>query len=181
MRRHALLLAAAAAALAGCTHIVTSDPAAAAGATRPAIGPDAQRLLDIAQTDVNEIAAGRLGLQKAELPAVRAYSERIVDEHNALLGQARELARAHGVPLPKLPDLAHQGKLSELASLPGFSFDRAYLEQLVQDHSRTLALLQKVAEQTEDPALRTQSEMAIPHVQEHLDIARRLQAEVPAS
>lgn len=178
MRKHALLLAAAAA-LTGCTQIATSDPTAAAGATRPAIGPDAQRLLDMAQANVNDIAAGRLAVQKAELPAVRAYGERIVNEHTALLGQASALARAHAVPVPKLPDLAHQGQLSELASLPGFSFDRAFLQRMVEDHGRTLALLQQVAAETKDPDLRAQTEMAIPHVQEHLDIARRLEDEVP--
>ena len=178
MRKHALLLAVAAA-LAGCTQIVTSDPEAAAGAARPAIGQDAQFLLGMAQASVNDIAAGRLAVRKAELPAVRAFGERIVNEHNALLGEAAGLARAHNVPLPKLPDLAHQGQLSELASLPGFSFDRSFLQKMVEDHGRTLALLQQVAAETKDPDLRAQSEMAIPHVQEHLEIARRLEDEVP--
>src|SRR3954469_3817344 len=142
---------------------------------------DAKYAKDIAQANLAEIATGQLAMQKAASPAVRRYGEHMVQEHTALQQQTAALASAKGMEPPKSPDLKHEAAAKMLQMHSGEGFDRAYMEQMVKDHEQTLALLQETAQNASDADLRAQAQQAIPHVREHLEMARRMTSSTTGS
>jgi putative membrane protein len=160
--------------LAACAQ---SGGTASGGAT--AQPQDAKLLESIAQADMAEIAAGRLAAQKGESPAVRQYGQHMIDEHSRTLADGAGIAAAKGTQLPGSPEPKHQAALRQLESLSGAAFDRAYMQQMVRDHQQTLRLLQHAAASS-DPQVRAHAQKALPHVQQHLQIAQRLAGELQA-
>lgn len=160
--------------LAGACASTGAADGAGAGAT--AASPDAALLRDIAQASLGEIAAGQLAAKKAKSDTVRQYAQQMVEDHREILDQGKALAAARQLPLPKGPDLKHQEAMRKLEVLKGEEFDRAYMEQMVQGHASTLQLLHRAASEAKDPALRKHAQEAQPHIQAHLDIAKRIAA-----
>jgi putative membrane protein len=163
--------------LAACSYTgdaLKNSGSAAAGAT----SPDARLPRDIAQANLAEIATGRLAVAKARSPEVRRFGQLMIDEHTMMQREGEQLAFSKGMPLPVAPDAKHQAAAKKLEQMSGESFDRAYMEQMVKDHAQTLALLQETASEAKDSAVRAHARKAIPHVRQHLDIARRLAGDV---
>lgn len=169
MRHIALLLAAFF--LSSCSMLgMNSRGDAAAGAT----SPDARIMVDIAQADLAEITTGKMALSKAQSAEVRQYAQHMIDEHTRMQSEGGALAKAKGMPLPSAPDARRQAAAKKLEALSGESFDRAYMQQMVKDHSETLQLVQRAAAEAKDPELRAHAQKAIPHVRQHLEMAQRL-------
>ena len=60
------------------------------------------------------------------------------------------MAKAKGVSLPKQPKKEHQSALKKLEKASGAEFDRAYMDQMVKDHEKTLQLLQETAKNAKE-------------------------------
>jgi putative membrane protein len=163
--------------LAACSHTgdaLKDSGSAAAGAT----SPDAAFMRDIAQGNLAEIAAGKLAVAKAQSPEVRRFGELMIEDHTKLQREGAQVAAANGWPVPSRPDERQQAAAKKLESMSGGSFDRAYMEQMVKDHAQTLQLLERTFQEAKDPRLRRVAQAAIPHVRQHLDMARRLAGDV---
>lgn len=162
-------------ALTACSQM-SIEPGSASGgqSASQASRQDAKFMEDIAQANLAEIATGKLAASKAESMEVRRYGQLMVDEHTALMNEGGQLAAKKGMAMPKSPDLKHQAALKKLQLVSGPGFDRAYMEQMVGDHEQTLQLLNQTVAQAGDPELRAHAQKALPHVQHHLQLARRI-------
>jgi putative membrane protein len=163
--------------LAACSHIgdaFKDSGSGAAGAT----SPDAGLMRDIAQANLAEIATGKLAVAKAQSPDVRRFGQLMIEDHSMLQREGAAVATANGWPVPSRPDERHQAAAKKLESMSGESFDRAYMEQMVKDHAQTLQLLERTAQEANDKQLRGVAQKAIPHVRQHLDLAKRLAGDV---
>jgi len=147
---------------------------ASAGAGRS----DARFMDAIAQADLAEIETGKLALAKAQSPEVKRFAQHMVDEHTAMLSEGKQLAAARSMRTPERPDLKHRAATQRLEMLSDASFDRTYMQQMVADHNNTLELLQQAAAQASDSRLRAHAQKAIAHVQQHMEMARRLTGEL---
>lgn len=136
---------------------------------------DMQTMSRMAQADMAEIAAGRLAAQKASSEEVKKYGQHMVDEHSKMLDEGKQLAQSKGVKPPAGPDKKHQSALKKLQGLSGAQFDRQYMDQMVKDHQEVLKLAQKAAKEAKDPEVKAHAEKGAPHIQEHLDQAKKIQ------
>ncbi|HUQ73318.1 MAG TPA: DUF4142 domain-containing protein [Burkholderiales bacterium] len=165
-------------ALLACSQMPGADrTSAAAGASAPS-ATDAEFLRNISHANLAEIATGKLAAQKAQSPQVKQFGQHMVDEHSALETEGSALAQAKALRPPTSPDLRHQAAMKKLELVSGDNFDREYMQQMVKDHTDTLALLQAAATKASDAQLRQLAQKAIPHVQQHLAMAQRLAGEV---
>jgi putative membrane protein len=165
--------------VAGCARLGPGySRSAAGGSSAPPMPVDEGFLRDIAHQNLAEIASGKLAAEKSHSTAVREFARWMVEEHTALETESARLAQAKGVKLPAEPDIEHQSALKRLELMSGESFDRAYLEQMVEDHNEALALLQEAASQAGDAPLRDFAEKASLHVEQHLAEARRLAGDI---
>jgi putative membrane protein len=169
-------------ALAACSNLGTNSPNASGGASGAKVSAQDEKFArDISHANLAEIATGKLAMSKAQSDAVRKFGQHMVDEHSTLQSEASQLASAKGMPVPSSPDLKHQAEMKKLELASGQGFDRAYMQQMVKDHTDTLQLLQQAAAQASDPQLKAQAQKAIPHVQQHLQMAQQLMASVGGS
>lgn len=194
MRRHALVALAAAAALAGCNRTDTlgenapprtpapDAPAAPLasndGETQALPSPTtvAGLVARVAQTDLFEVEAGRLALQRSRTPAVRAFAQSMVDAHtrsSQSLAAALQAARID-LRLPQDLDRARSDLSADLRSAEPDAFDALYMSQQVQAHEEALQLLRTFAEGGESTALRTWAGRQAEVVAQHLEAARAL-------
>jgi putative membrane protein len=138
---------------------------------------DSKILRELAQANMAEVRAGKLGAQKATEDDVKRFGERMAEGHGEHLVAWRKIAKANKVDLPAGPDKKHQDALKKLEQAKkGPAFDRAYMAQMVKDHEETLKLHQNAAKNATDKDVRDAAQKAIPDVRQHLDTAKGIQS-----
>ncbi|HEX7053580.1 MAG TPA: DUF4142 domain-containing protein [Burkholderiales bacterium] len=133
---------------------------------------DAKRMKDLALANMAEIETGKLALEKAQDPKVKAFAQHMVDDHGRMLQEVKQLAQAKGVELPTTPDAKHRKALKKLQSLSGGKFDREYMQAMVKDHRDALKLARGTAKSAEDAELKAAAQKAAPDIQQHLKMAQ---------
>ncbi|VTP68824.1 Predicted outer membrane protein [Leclercia adecarboxylata] len=69
---------------------------------------DEKALKDMAQANINEIAAAKIALNKAESSDVKAFAQKMVDDHGDALTKVQTVAKQKDVTLPTEPDAQHK-------------------------------------------------------------------------
>ena len=80
--------------------------------------------------------------------------------------------------MPVAVDDAHQQKKDRLARLSGHDFDRAYMQEMVDDHIKDIAHFEAVAQTGTDPDLKGFATAALPLLRQHLELARNVNTQV---
>jgi putative membrane protein len=152
--------------------------APAATAAKPAAKldrTDRKVLTELAQANLGEIASARLALAKASNPEVKAYAQRMIDEHTKAQAEVQALAQAKGVELPKEPGVKHKAKGAMLEALSGDIFDRTYVKQSGRrDHRVTHEYLKDNLDKIKDPDVKALAAKMRPIVEAHLLAADEL-------
>ena len=130
----------------------------------------------IAQADLAEVQAGKLGVSKASSPEVKKFAQSMVDDHGKHLSELRTMAKNKGMQLPSAPAKKHQAAMKKLESASGAEFDKRFMTQMVKDHEDALKLVQDAAKNAKDAALKADAEKTAPVIQKHLDEAKRIAA-----
>jgi putative membrane protein len=121
-----------------------------------------------------EVEAGKLAQKKASSDEVKKFAAHMVEDHGKMLEEQRSMAKSKGAQLPAQPKNEHQSALKKLDGASGEQFDRAYMDQMVKDHEKTLKLVQETASKAKDPDLKQAAEKAAPEVQKHLELAKQI-------
>ncbi|VXB64710.1 DUF4142 domain-containing protein [Massilia sp. 9I] len=176
----ALALSFAGAMFAATTQAQTAQPAAPAAAPA-AKAPakldrsDRNSLIEMAQSNMAEISSAKLALTKAANPEIKAYAQRMVDEHTKALAEVQALAQAKGVELPKELTVKHKAKGAMLEALSGDIFDRTYMKQSGRrDHRVTHEQLRDGMDKIKDPDIKALAMKMRPIVEQHLLAADEL-------
>jgi len=115
-----------------------------------------------------EVAAANLALTKAQRADVKAFAQKMVDDHTAANKELADIATKMGVALPAKKPAEHG-----LDSKSGADFDAAYLKQQVSDHEKAEKLFEKAAK-AHDEDIRAFAAKTLPTIREHLAEARKL-------
>jgi putative membrane protein len=137
-------------------------------------GKDRKYFQDIAQANMAEVETGKLAQSKASSEEVKKYASHMIEDHGQMLEEQQAMAKAKGMQLPKQPKKEHQSALKKLEGMSGQEFDRAYMEQMVKDHDKTLKLVRETAKNAKDPELKQAAEKAAPDVEKHLAMAKQI-------
>lgn len=136
---------------------------------------DLSMMTDLAQANIAEIETGKLALEKSRNDQVKKFAQEMIDDHTAALQQLQTLAQAKGVTLTGETDLQHKTRATAMRALSGDTFDSQYLKRVgVNDHQRTLQLLEKAQRSSTDPDLKAMAGKMIPTVQDHLQMAQQM-------
>lgn len=137
-------------------------------------GADGKMMREIAQSDLAEVAAGKLGASKAHSAEVRKYAQHMVDDHGKHLAGLRRMAKAKGAELPSAPAKKHDDAMKKLEQVSGAEFDKAFMTQMVKDHEDALKLVQDTAKNAKDKQLKADAEKTAPVIQNHLEMAKKI-------
>ena len=116
----------------------------------------------IAQADLAEVQAGKLGVSKASSPEVKKFAQSMIDDHGKHLGELRTMAKSKGMQLPSAPAKKHQEAMKKLQSASGAEFDKLFMTQMVKDHEDALKLVQDTATNAKDAELKADAEKTAP-------------------
>ena len=163
--------------LAACNTNV-SDPM---GATVPQPMPaavtanaqDQNFLQAAAASDQFEIRSSQLALQRARRPAVRAFAQKMIDDHTMTTQRLSALAATKGAAASGTLDPSQQQLLATLDGTRN-NFDQAYLRAQVTGHQNTVSAFQTELSSGYDRDVKAAAEQTLPMVQQHLQEARRL-------
>jgi len=124
---------------------------------------------------------GKLIVQNAQSPDLKNFGQRLVTDHTQADQRLAQIAAQQGAIIPTKADPTHQAMLDQLASLSGTDFDRAVEKDAVRDHERDIQLYKQAANNLQDPELKAFAQQTLPILQQHLDMARQLQAAASGS
>lgn len=149
----------------------------AAGMNTPAASAlnkaDQKIVMDMARANMSEIEAGKMVVSKTQNAEVKAFAQRMIDDHTKALADVTTLAQNKGVTLPTEPDAKHKAMAAKLGKLEGDAFDREYMKQAgVADHTKVHAMLKKDSARAKDPDVKALAAKMMPTVEEHLHSAK---------
>ena len=125
-----------------------------------------------------EVELGRVAAQRAARPSVRSFGERMVTDHGRSNAELTSLARSKGIDVPTALEPSQQAVRDRLSVLSGNDFDRAYMSEMVRDHTEDIALFERASEISTDPDLKAWAAQSLPMLREHLALARQVNSEV---
>jgi len=164
---------------AGASHSSSMGQSGASGATASSSGKlssgDEKALKDMAQADINEVAAGKIAQTKAQSSDVKAYAQQMIDDHGQALTKVQAVAQQKGVTLPTEPDAAHKAMAAKLEKLSGDAFDKAYMQNGgVKDHSAVHKKLMADIKKIKDADVKAVADAHAPVVEQHLKAAQQM-------
>ncbi len=155
---------------------------AQSGASTPRTAhADSSFLKEAAEAGFAEMDAGKLALQKSSSAEVKAFAQKMVDEHKKADSELQSLAATKGVSLPTDATMVAKGKAKILEKRDGTGFDHAYAENQVSAHKDAVALFEKAAKNAKDADVKAWAAKTLPTLQHHLQEAQALEASTKAA
>ena len=133
---------------------------------------DREFLEEAAQGGLFEVRAGQLARQKAMVDEVKQLGKRMVDDHTAVNGRLQQLGQQKGLSLPQQLDKKHQDRIDSLAKKTGSDFDKAYINDMVDDHKKDVDTFDKAAKEAKDADVKSFATSTLPTLRDHLNLAR---------
>lgn len=121
-----------------------------------------------------EVELGKLAAEKGATDEVKKFGQRMVDDHSKANEQLKQLAESKGVTLPTKLDPNDQATKARLEKLSGQQFDRAYMNDMVKDHSKDVAEFKKESTTAKDTDVKSFASQTLPTLEDHLKEARSI-------
>jgi putative membrane protein len=151
---------------------------AISGAVVGAQSADQPFVTKLAGVGMAEVELGTLAKDKASSREVKAFAQRMIDEHTKAGNELKAVAdRKHLTWPAALPADAIALK-NRLSKLSGAAFDRAYIDAMVDGHRAALTDVRAEAQSGADPDVKAWASRASSTVQAHLTHAQDQQREL---
>jgi putative membrane protein len=121
-----------------------------------------------------EVRLGQYASANAASDAVKKFGEEMVGDHTKANDQLHTLTTQQPLEIPKAMSSEDQQTLDRLEKLHGAQFDKAYIEQMVQDHEKDVAAFEKEVSDGSDTIVRAFAERTLPILRHHLEMAKGL-------
>lgn len=126
-----------------------------------------------ARSDMYEIQAGNLALQKSQNAQIKAFAQKMVHDHT-MTSQAMMAALPSGVHAPTGLDKRRQGLLDDLKNSAPGEFDKRYAMQQTKAHEEALTLMRGYAAHGGNAKLKQLASQTVPMIEMHLQMAKML-------
>jgi putative membrane protein len=133
---------------------------------------DKQFVKKAAQGGMAEVQLGQLAKEKGSSDAVRQFGQRMVDDHTKANDQLKQLAANKDVQLPSTLDAKDEATKTKLSKLSGEAFDRAYMKDMVTDHTKDVSEFKHESESAKDPDVKNFASETLPTLEDHLKSAK---------
>ena len=124
-----------------------------------------------------EVASSQLAEARGADADTKKFAQQMVAEHTKANSELMALAAAKRLPLPRTLSYQDQAAGAALAGLKGVDFDREYAKNQLAAHICAVQLFTTEAERGQDPEVKAWAARTLPHLKEHLHMARKLAKE----
>jgi putative membrane protein len=136
-----------------------------------------QQFIDVAaQTDMVEANLGQLAQTAASSQRIKDYAQMLVTDHTKDFNQLYDIAHQANLDRPNAIDADHNKMMIDpFQKLKDESFDHRYIQEMVNGHTKAIAIYMKESADAQNAALKSYAQQALPVLQKHLDEAKALQ------
>lgn len=138
---------------------------------------DKMFLRKAAEGGLAEVKLGQLAVQKGSSDDVKAFGQKMVDDHTRMNKEMAQIADSMGVMLPKSINKEDQAEYDKLNALSGNEFDMEYLAFMVKDHHKDLHEFRLEAASPTNPVLHDAVVKAQGVIHEHTVMVDKLARE----
>ncbi len=124
------------------------------------------------QSNLAEIAGGKLAQQKGDSQQVKDLGARFVTDHTTLDSALQKTASALGVDLPSAPNAAQRALAKQYQAASGSSFDALFVSTQMDAHMAAMKLGQTEIAQGSDPSVVNAAKSAAPVIAKHHTLLR---------
>lgn len=146
------------------------DRAAGAASAAAASSPDAVFITKAAEAGATEVVVAKLGAAKATNPDVKAFAQRLIQEHTLVNKELTALAKSKDVKIPASAKTAP----ADLAKLAGADFDKAFVALMGREHETAIALFEGESRDGRDAEVKEWAAKQLPTLRDHLAKAKSL-------
>jgi putative membrane protein len=144
---------------------------AASGQTTP---EDTVFVKDALEGGMAEVQLGNLALQKSNNSDVKAFAQKMVDDHTKMGDQMKTLAQQVGVKVPTDVSKKDRATIAKMSALSGDDFDKAYMKDMVKDHKTDLSDFQIEAQNGSNPVVKSAATQGAQMISQHLQMAQQI-------
>lgn len=140
-------------------------------------GGDQAFVTKLAGVNTAEVELGMLAKDKASGRDVKAFAQRMIDDHRKANDELKTVADRKHLAWPTALPADAVALKDKLSKLSGTEFDRAYVDAMVMGHGEALTQVKNEAQSGTDPEVKAWAMKASSVVQAHLTHAQDLQKE----
>ena len=122
-----------------------------------------------------EAQLGQLARTHARSDEVKKFAQRLVRDHKRANVSLGPIVKDKRVRLPDEMSREDRQTYDKFLRLKGKAFDREFIDHLVKDHEKDVALYEAQAREVKDRHLKDYINKTLPVIKEHLRTARKLQ------
>ena len=142
----------------------------------PLRADDEAFVLEAFEAGIMETKAAEIALKKTSTSDIKSFAEKMMKDHSKANSELGLIAKEKRIAIPtNLPE-ADQSKIYELENKNGSEFDNAYMDLMVADHEKAVALFETQATSGQDSKLKKWAADKLPILKHHLAMARDLAA-----
>jgi putative membrane protein len=127
-----------------------------------------------AEGGLAEVQLGQLATEKADSPEVKQFGQRMVDDHSKANDQLKQVASQKGVNVPDKLNAKDAATKARLEKLSGKAFDRAYMRDMVTDHTKDVSEFRMESKNAKDPDVKSFASQTLPTLEDHLKEAKKI-------
>lgn len=131
---------------------------------------------DASAQGVAEIEASRLAHQKSESKEVKDYTIVVINDRTTANQHLAKIAKQLDLPVAPREVVEDKAKALMPEVMDGANFDEAYAASQVKTTQEAIEQLEQTAQTTDVPQIKAFVEETLPKLQNHLQMARALQA-----
>lgn len=137
---------------------------------------DAEFVSEAIAANLAEIAMHKAAETKAVTADVKAHAKHMLTDHNKLLADMQAYASRKGYSVPADAPADKKEKLDKMnAEKKGTDWDKAYLDEMVDDHKKDISKFEDAEDDVKDAELKTMISSALPTLRSHLQMVEDAQ------
>ncbi|NOW96436.1 DUF4142 domain-containing protein [Mucilaginibacter sp. SG564] len=135
---------------------------------------DAKFAVAAANGGMAEVELGTLAQQKAANQKVKDFGGMMVSDHSKANEEMKALAKSKGIILPTTIGSDEQKVKDNLSSKSGADFDKAYVDNMIEDHKNDIKEFEDAAKNLKDQDLKAFAVKTLPTLKMHLDAVQKI-------
>jgi putative membrane protein len=135
---------------------------------------DQHFVTDVANVGMAEVELGKLAADKASNDQVKKFGQRMADDHAKAGDELKALAEKNNLTWPTELDAKHKAVRDRFSKLTGESFDRAYMQEMVNGHRAAVNTFKMEAKNGKTPEIQTWASKTLTTIEDHLKQAQEI-------
>ncbi|MDQ3201601.1 MAG: DUF4142 domain-containing protein [Pseudomonadota bacterium] len=136
----------------------------------------AEFINDASAKGMADIEASRVAHQKSESQQVKDYTIVVINDRTTANQHLAKIAKQLDLPVAPREEVVDKAKALMPEVKDGTTYDQAYAASQVKTTQEAIEQIEQVAKSTDVPEIKAFAEETLPKLQNHLQMARALQA-----